>query len=128
MKKILVPTIIISVLWFVMDFIVHGNVLIGLYIESASLWRPMEDMSLGLNIAFLLTYCGLFVGIYDQLVANKSAKAGLKYGVLIGAIVGVSMASSVTYQPIPQALAVSWLVAMILESAIAGYVLGKIFK
>ncbi len=62
-------------------------------------------------------------------MSKESVKTGVKFGLFFGLISGVSMGfGSYIYMPIPFILALYWFIIMLVESAIAGSVVGYLTK
>ena len=129
LKRYLLSVVIVFVLWSVLDFVIHGAILSKAYEATASLWRPMEEMKIGLMYLSSLITAAVFVGIYALLVANKSVKTGVIYGVLMGLFSGVPMAlGSYSYMPITCHIALVWFVGSIILMTLAGLCIGAIVK
>lgn len=127
MKQRIIALILIVVLWQILDFIVHGNLLMDMYQQTAALWRPEMDMKMGLMMVVSVIQAALFILIYCQLVSKKSLINGIKYGVLMGGLVGVGMGiGSYCYMPIPLSLAIGWFIAGIVHFTVSGVVVGKV--
>ena len=115
--------------WSILDFIIHGILLQSAYWATASLWRPMEEMSMLLMYAVTLAYTACFVAIYGLLVTEKSVVSGIKFGGLFGLAGGISMGfGSYTYIPIPLTLAWGWFFGMLVEAVVAGALVGVILR
>ena len=128
-KKMTLGTLAVFVVWEVLDFIVHGNMLQGTYMETASLWRAQEDMMMGVMMVVVLITAAAFTYIYVALVTPKSMASALKFGLLFGVAAGVSMGyGTYAVQPIPYSLAMAWAVNGIVQGAAAGAVLSFIVK
>ena len=101
LKKYLLSVLVVFVLWSALDFVIHGMILSQAYQATASLWRPMAEMKIGLMYLSSLITAAAFVGAYALLVTDKSIKKGILYGVLMGLFSGVPMAlGSYSYMPI----------------------------
>ena len=128
MKRIILAIIAVYVTWSVMDIIIHGFLLMPIYVETSSLWRPENEMKNGL--LYLVTLVGAvgFVLIYNYF-KSKSIKTGLLYGLILGVTWGFSMGfGTYSYSPIPFTLAWSWFGATIVELLVAGLLVGVIVK
>lgn len=126
-KKFLIGTIAVFVVWEVLDFLMHGVILMDSYEATSSLWRP--EMSTGLLLIVTLIAAAAFTYIYSDLIGNKSVATGLKYGLVWGIGAGVSFAyGSYAVMPIPYGMALTWFLGTIVEGLAAGYVLGMIVK
>ena len=128
-KKIFLTAIVVFVLWSVLDFVVHGVILKSAYASTASLWRPMAEMKMGLMYVTVFIAALAFSAIYGYLVAKKSAMVGLTYGLLYGIAVGVGMGyGSYSMMPIPYSMALTWFLGTVIESILGGLLLGAIIK
>jgi hypothetical protein len=124
-KRSILAVIAVFVLWQVLDFVIHGLILMKTYEATASLWRPMPEMKMGLMRIVGLVTAIAFVCLYAWLIRDKSVAAGLSYGLIYGLGTGVSMGFG-TYcvMPIPLFLAVVWCAGTVVESAFAGLLVG----
>ena len=128
-KKIFLAAIVVFVLWLVLDFIIHGLILKSAYASTASLWRPMAEMKMGLMYVTVFIAALAFSAIYGYLVAKKSSMAGLTYGLLYGIAVGVGMGyGSYSMMPIPYSMALTWFLGTVIEAVLGGILLGAIIK
>jgi hypothetical protein len=128
-KKIFLAAVAVFVLWSVLDFIVHGLILKSTYASTASLWRPMAEMKMGLMYVTVFIAALAFSAIYGYLVAKKSAMVGLTYGLLYGIAVGVGMGyGSYSMMPIPYSMALTWFLGTVLNGILGGLLLGAIIK
>lgn len=125
-KRYVIATIAVYVLWAVLDFIIHGNILSPTYEATAELWRPMEEMKMPLMQLVTLVGAACFVLIFGM-TGNRSVGSGIKYGALYGIAAGFAMGfGSYSYMPLPYSLAWSWFIGMTVEAVAAGAVVGKI--
>ena len=128
-KKIFLAAIVLFVLWSVLDFIIHGLILKSAYASTASLWRPMAEMKMGLMYVTVFIAALAFSAIYGYLVAKKSPMAGLTYGLLYGIAVGVGMGyGSYSMMDIPYSMALTWFLGTVIEGILGGLLLGTIIK
>ena len=128
-KRFLLAVVAVFIAWSLLDFIIHGLVLKSTYEATASLWRPMEQMKMGVMHVATAVYALAFVAIYAALVTPKSMAASLKYGTLFGVATGVSMGfGSYSVMPIPLHLAVVWCVGALVEMIVAGAIVGAVIK
>lgn len=129
-KRLLISIIAVFAFIFVSDFIIHGNLLKGIYQETASLWRPEAEMGtympymLFAQLLMATFLCVIFT--YGQ--ENKGVMEGVRYGLMIGAL-GASC-SFVWYAvaPIPQTLLWAWVVAGMTQSVISGVIVSLTYK
>ena len=127
MKKIILSAVAVFLVWTVVDFVLHGLLLKGVYEATASLWRPMAEMKRGLmSLVTFLAALG-FSALWGNFVDRKTTSNGLKFGLWYGFAVGVGMGyGSYSYMPIPYSLALAWFLVMLVEGALAGLIASRI--
>jgi hypothetical protein len=129
MKRILLSVVAVFIAWSVMDFIIHGVILKSSYAATASLWRPMAEMKMGVMYVSVLIASVAFVLIFSQFFSKKGVGMGLKYGLCFGIATGVSMGyGSYSVMPIPYHMAFTWFLGSVIEMAIVGMIVGAIIK
>ncbi len=128
MKKFVYSVAGVFIAWSVLDVIIHGVLLQSSYDATQELWRPMEEMKMGLMSAVTLVVSAAFVGLYSM-TSSRSVASGLRFGVLFGIATGVSMGFGMYgVMPFPLSLAFSWFGGTLLETAVAGAIVGAILK
>jgi hypothetical protein len=149
--RVILATIAVVVVWFVLDLVIHGVLLAESYRDTAALWRPMEEMKMGLMRIVGLVAAGGFVSIYAYLVNPKNIKTGLLFGLLYGIATGIGMGygtysvmpipyklafatgigmgyGTYSVMPIPYKLAFVWFNATVVEALIAGLITALIVR
>ncbi len=127
MKNLIIGTLAVFISWMALDFVFHGNLLKDAYMATANLWRPENEIKMGVNAVVVLIAAAMFTAIYVFLVANKGIKTGLIYGLLYGIAVGVGMGfGTFSFMPLPYSLALSWFGIMVVEAVVAGGLLGLV--
>ncbi len=132
-KKFWMAALVVFLMWFVLDTVIHGMLLQDLYRQSAHLWRPLADMQRMGWILWLVdaAMAVIFVWIFAKgLEAGKSyAGQGLRFGIVIGLMFSLPMAFSMyAVSPIPFALALGWFTSGLFEFAVAGLLAGLIYR
>jgi len=128
-KRLLLAIVALFVAWSILDILIHGLILASTYQATASLWRPMNEMKMGLMKTLTLVVAIAFAGIYAALIDRKSVSAGAKFGLLFGIATGFSMGFG-TYcvMPIPMRLAAGWAAGTLVETVIGGLIVGAIIR
>ncbi len=127
MKRIALSTVAVYVAWSVLDFVIHGNILMSTYEATADMWRPQDEMKMGLLQVVNLIAALMFSLIFHRLVGEKSVKRGVEFGLYYGIAVGVGMGyGTYAFQAIPYNLALGWFLGMIVEAVVAGALVGLI--
>ncbi len=126
-KKIIIAIIAVFILWSILDFVIHGVLLSEAYKATVELWRPMEEMKMGLMRIVVLISAITFVLIYVLFFNEKNIKTALKYGLLFGVGVGISMGyGSYAVMPIPYNMAFTWFLGTMIEAALGGLITGLV--
>lgn len=130
-KKLLLATLAVGVVWNVLDFLVHGQVLAGVfYSKLPSLFRTE------MNPAFFVLgdFVGalVFVWVYDRVYGSFGGgpKGGATYGLYGGILVNFPtwMFMYLVFAGFPYALAWVWTIYGIVAGVIAGAVAGATYK
>ena len=128
-KRIVFGIVVVFVSWQILDFVIHNVILSATYAATADLWRPMEEMKMGL-IAFVALIASVtFVLIWCCLIKGDSVCSGALYGLLYGISVGSGMGFG-TYAviPIPGSLAWAWFIGTVVEAIVAGVLVALIVR
>jgi hypothetical protein len=129
MKRFILSVIVVFLAWSVMDYIIHGVILQSSYAATASLWRPMGEMKMGVMYVSVLIAAVAFVLIFFRFFSRKGVGMGLKYGLCFGIATGVSMGyGSYSVMPIPYHMAFTWFLGSVIEAAVGGMIAGAIIK
>ena len=128
-KKIILSVVAVFLAWAVMDFIIHGLILRSGYEATAYLWRPMDEMKMGLMYLTILVSVAAFVYIYARLIEPKTIGTGIIYGLLFGLGAGISMGlGSYSVMPIPYDMALIWFLGSLAQGAVGGLLVGLIIR
>jgi hypothetical protein len=132
-KKIITASIVIFVLFLVMDFVLHGILLRGLYAETASLWRAPEAMGRLMWILWVVDVLIAFLVVWlyvKGLEAGKSWQGqGLRFGLVLGLLFSTPMGFSMyAMMPIPFSVALCWFLGAMAEFLIAGLTVAWLFR
>lgn len=129
MKRQLLSVILIFAVWSVIDYVLHGVLLMDQYQATAYLWRPMGQMNMGLIYLCTIIMALVFVIIYDRFFAKKSIENGLLYGLFMGIGGGAVMGlESYACMPIPLNMALVWFGGVVVECVLAGLLVGFFLK
>jgi hypothetical protein len=133
MKRWLYASAAAFVVLAVLEFVVNGVLLAGIYMQTASVWRPEAEM-VSLSWLFWLAYlvfAPVFTLIYSQgFESNKQGIGqGLRFGIYVGLLTAIPM-NLIWYVvlPIPTSLAVYWAIAGMVEMTAMGITVGLIYK
>lgn len=127
MKKLLLAILAVFISWQILDYIIHGVILMSSYEETSALWRPMEEMKMPLMWIVSIIFAASFCYIYYAYIGSKSLNTALKYSLVFGIGVGISFGyGSYCVMPISYWMAFTWFIGTIVETVVAGLLLGLI--
>ena len=132
-RRWLLASVAVFVVLAVLDFIIHGVLLHGVYQQTASLWRAPADIQRLMWIfwAGYLVFATFFVFIYTQgYEKDKSGVGqGFRFGLYVGAMLSVLHGFGwYVILPIPLTLSVYWFVATLVESIAMGITAGLVYR
>lgn len=128
-KKVLLGAVVVFVLVFVLDYLVNNVFMMSDYMAVQQLWRPMEEMKMGVIVVLQLFYAYFFTLIFSKGYEGKGLAEGVRYGFYVAMITSLQGAY-MTYatMPIPYSLALKWFLFGTLENVIYGVALTFVFK
>ena len=133
LKRVALAVGAVFLAMFVLEFVIHEVLLGELYKQTASVWRPAEQMGryMGHMILSYFIYSVFFVIIYGK--GYEAGKPGVGQGLRFGMLMGLLQAPAgalIWYSvlPIPASLAFSWLAGGLALNAVLGLVAGVLWK
>ncbi|MBN2288794.1 MAG: hypothetical protein JXQ83_05630 [Candidatus Glassbacteria bacterium] len=129
MKRGILAVAAVFISWALLDFVIHWLILGCTYAATAQLWRPMEEMKMGLMYFNSLVVAIIFVYLYARYIAGKGVCTGVAYGLLMGIMWGISMGyGTYSVMPIPYYMALVWFLGTVVEMTLAGLWVGLIIR
>ena len=128
-KKFVIASIVVFIVFEILNFIIHGPLLGSIYEEAKSVWRPdMMDKMWIIHITnFIFSF--LFVYIFTKGYENKGIVEGLRFGLIIGLLMNVvGMFNQYAVYPLPFSLAIQWFIYGIIQYVICGAVAASIYR
>lgn len=124
--RFLLSTLVGFLFIFGLDYLVHQNLLMDLYEQTASFWRAEESMTdfFPLMIARTLLLAAIPAYIYTRNHEGKGIMEGLRFGIPLGLLFALFMSSSYIWMPIPLELAIGWAIS----GLVTGLGLGVIYS
>jgi len=131
LQKLLVATVVLGVVWNVLDFVVHGMILSGSYYSQlTALFR--QDVPIAWFVIGDFIAAFVFVWIFDRLSGGFGGgpKGGATYGLYAGILVNFPtwIFAHLLYVGFPYGLAWIWTIYGIIAFVIAGAVTGTMYK
>jgi len=128
MKKMLIGFVAVFLTLEVLEFLIHGVILMSTYTAMQGVWRAdMMAKMWVLHVVKLIT-AFFFVIIFSKGYENKGIMEGIRYGFYLGMIVasGFGLGTYASF-PIPHGLALHWFVLTLIEYIIAGVVVALVY-
>jgi len=115
---------------FLFGFVWHGFLMKGMYAETASLWRSQTDFQNHFWVLILghAVVAFAFTGLYVSKVGLNSSSVGLGYGIVIGMFAAGVEIIRFAVEPLTTKILLMWIIGDILQFAIAGAVIGAIYR
>ena len=130
-KRWLLASIAVLVVVAVLEFVIHGVLLSGIYQQTASIWRKDMQQLMWIFWVGYLVFAPFFALIYAKGYekGKPGPGQGLRFGFYVGAMLSV-MASFGWYVllPIPLALAFYWFLATLAVYVAAGAAVGSVYR
>ena len=127
--RVVLATLAVAVACAVIDMLLHGLILGKSYAATAQLWRPEPEMKMLLMevVTFLAAFT--FVIVYARFFRRKTIAAGLEYGLWFGLGAGLAMGfGTYSVMPIPFHMGLAWFLGTLVESLVAGLLVGLIVR
>lgn len=132
-KKIMIASVVVFVLFLIMDYVLHGILLRDLYAVTEHLWRPSGSaqklvwivLAVDAAIAFLLAW--LFAKGWET--GKPWLGQGLRFGLAVGLLFSLPMGFSMyAMMPVPFGLALGWFIGALIECLMAGIAAAWVFR
>jgi hypothetical protein len=125
--RLFLSALAILITWTIFDVLMHRLLLRPVYEQAAGLWRPFDQMNVGLIYLATFGLIATFVVTYWLLINPKSLGAGVGFGGLLGLALGIAAGlGTYIHMPIPETLAWGWFVGGWLKGIAAGAILGAL--
>jgi hypothetical protein len=127
-KKFWIGFVVVFVVVAILDSIVNMVLMMSVYRQTASLWRPEGEIMTWLVFVCYVSFAFFFTLIYAKGHEGKGPMEGVRYGVYVTGLMTVP-AAYMTYatMPVPYPLALQWFIYGLIENVIAGIILTLIY-
>lgn len=132
-KKFIISSIAVFIGLFVTDFVIHGQLLSGLYAQNAKLFRSMTEMNSLMNymIAGQILISLTFVFLYTQGYSGgkTSIGEGLRYGFYVSLLTCVAHSVAMyAWALYPMDLIQAWAATGVVQVTILGGIAGLTYS
>jgi hypothetical protein len=128
-KRFIIASIVIFVIYEILDFIEHGLILGSSYMSLTGIWRTDINSVMWIMVVTALVFSFLFVYIFTKGYEGKGILEGIRYGLLIGLLmVVIDIFNQYVIYPIPFILVLQWIIYGLVRFVIYGIVAAAIYK
>ena len=129
-KRLAMAVAAVFAFFFITDFVIHGHLLKGLYMQTASVWRSEAQMQhhMGFMMAEKLLSALLLCVIFTYGRKGKDVMEGVRYGLLLGGLIAAQNFMWYAVLPIPQALLLAWIAGCLFQYVGAGVIVALMYK
>lgn len=129
-KRFAAAAIVLFIFMFVYESLVHGKLLVQLYLETPNLWRGKDQMMayMPFNL-FIMAMLAIWISFFfTRIYKNGGWKNGLRFGLYLGVLSGIQAAGAYFYLPISATLALVWFLIYLIETTVGGLLIGAIYR
>ena len=128
-KRFIVASVAVYIVFQALDFIIHGIVLADTYKALSNVWRPDMMSLMWIFYAAGLVFAVLFVYVFTKGYEGKGILEGVRYGIIMGLFMELigTFGQYVLY-PIPFLLSLQWFIYGMIEFIIAGIVVASLYR
>lgn len=127
-RKFWIGFVVVFLVMAFWQFLVNTVFLSADYEATKQLWRPMEEMKMGVFYVVYLFMSFFFTLIFSKGYEGKGILEGARYGFYVGMLMATSMAYG-TYgsMPIPYTLALKWFLFGLFGWVVLGIVVAAVY-
>ena len=129
-KRGVIALIVVFVFIFFFGFVWHDILMKSAYMETAALWRAPGDFKSYFWVLILghVVMAFAFTGLYLSKVGTQSAGIGFGYGIVFGIFCSGIDLMRFAVEPLTSKILWMWIAGSLICFAIAGALVGAIYK
>jgi len=128
-KNIFITFVVVYILGGILNFIIHGVLLMATYEALSSLWRPDMDRLMWLQFVTPIFLSFFFVYIFAKGYEGKGVMEGVRYGLIIWAFLSIpSIYGQYMVYPLPYSLVLKWMASDLVILVILGITVSLLYK
>lgn len=128
MKRFLIATLGAFVFVFLYEFIAHGFLMMGLYEQTAEVWRPQDESNMQVLLASQLLFAAAVAFFYPIVGLDAECKKAIPFGVGLGLVMAMPQIGTYAYLPVPITISLSWALISFVEALVASYIVSRIYN
>jgi hypothetical protein len=128
-QKLSFSLIIVFIVHEVLNFLIHGLILSGIYEVMTTTWRPDMDQWMWVMYIGDLIFAFFFVFIFAKGYEGKGLMEGVRFGLIVSGIVIIpGMLAQFSVYNVTFTLTIYWIIFGIIQLVIDGIVASLIYK
>ncbi|MDF1756871.1 MAG: hypothetical protein P1U74_01010 [Legionellaceae bacterium] len=129
-KRFVFASLALTLLGFSYDFIVHTEIIKGIYPEKPSIFRSFDQRSAygSFNIIMVGFLCFWITFVFSQFYKDGGWRNGAKFGFYLGVLSGLYSAGIYYLLPISGMIPLYWFIFHVIKSTTTGLVIGILYK
>ena len=128
-KNFFITFVVLYILGGLLNFLIHGVLLMETYQSLSEVWRPDMDRLMWLQWVTPLFYTFFFIYVFSKGREGKGLMEGLRYGLIMWAFLSIpSIYGQYMVYPLPYSLVLKWLVSDLVVLAIMGIAVSLLYK
>jgi len=127
-KRFILATIAAFLFVGAYEFVLHGQLLKGIYQETAHLWRAEGEYKMAFILISQLSFAAMMIFIFTRDYENKGIPEGLRFGLYIGLLLASIEIGTYSYMPVELSLALAWTAGMLIKCLGVGVIASLVYK
>jgi len=128
MKKFLFAAVAAFVFVFLYEFLVHGYLMMDIYKQTESVWRPQAEANMGIMLLSQFLF-GVAVAFFYPIVGlDTDCKKAIPFGIGLGLVMAMPQIATYNYLPIPLTLSLLWAVIVFIKALGCSFIVSKIYN
>ena len=124
-KKFWIATVVATVVFFVLDWVIHGMVLMGMYEAPGMRAEPLMLWLVVGEFVFAAAFTWIYAQGYEA--GKPVIGQGVRYGVAVGVLIGVAWGFIMyAINPVPWSYVITMMVLVVIEMAVVGAVVAML--
>ena len=127
-KRFLLASLGAFVFVFLYELLVHGHLMMGLYDQTATVWRPEEESNMAIMLLSQLLFGAALAFFYPIVGSDAECKKAIPFGIGLGLVMAAPQLATYSYLPIPLTLSLSWALISFVKALGSTYIVSKIYN
>ncbi len=127
-KRFLLASLGAFVFVFLYELLVHGHLMMGLYDQTATVWRPEEESNMPIMLLSQLLFGAALAFFYPIVGSDAECKKAIPFGIGLGLVMAAPQLATYSYLPIPLTLSLSWALISFVKALGSTYIVSKIYN